>query len=110
MLILGDHSNHPRYSYGPWTTDDVLNLGRAMGIQIPRAGKMRVWQGGGDGYFNLVNTSGDTGDMTCMEKQADAVPQDIEPPMGIPYLLGRWISMAHRPSFESCPITAMKEV
>ena len=88
VLILGDHSNHPRYSHGPWTTGDLLNLGRAMGIQIPRAGKMRVWQGGGDSHYHLVNTSGDTGDMTCMEKQADAVPQDIEPVHGHPLFIG----------------------
>jgi hypothetical protein len=79
VLILGDHSNPARYDFPPYKQGDLLNLGRAMGSQVHRAGKMRRWEGLPDAKSFIVNTSGDTPDMTCMENQADAVPQYIQP-------------------------------
>jgi hypothetical protein len=79
VLILGDHSNRPSYDYGGYKTTDLLNLGRAMGSKVPRAGQMRVWNGPPDGYSAVINTSGDVEDMKSMPKQEDSVPQDIFP-------------------------------
>lgn len=107
VLILGDHSNHPTYSQSSGVstpplvidpndgdpideTDELYNLGRAMGESILRAGQMRVWQGPPGGYAPtdvinnpnmdpLVNTSGDTDDMTWMPKQENGNPQTIYP-------------------------------
>lgn len=106
VLILGDHSNHPsKYRSGNQSngglvydpsqggivdeTPEFYNLGRALGQNVPRAGQMRVWQGGPGGYapgdpgFSpqdaIVNTSGDSDDMVSMPKQENGIPQTIFP-------------------------------
>jgi hypothetical protein len=70
VLITGDHSNQ--------VNDRLLNLGRALGIRVPRAGELRVWEGppasGPPDYY--VDTAGDF-DMGRMSKQEDATPQTI---------------------------------
>ncbi|WP_410603615.1 hypothetical protein [Amycolatopsis sp. lyj-90] len=42
VLITGDHSN-PRPPGADPSLPDYLNLGRALGHRVPRAGELRVW-------------------------------------------------------------------
>lgn len=42
VLVTGDHSN-PRPPEADPSLPDYLNLGRALGHRIPRAGELRVW-------------------------------------------------------------------
>ncbi|MCE7003755.1 hypothetical protein LWC34_13090 [Kibdelosporangium philippinense] len=42
VLITGDHSN-PRPGDADPNLPDYLNLGRALGHRVPRAGELRVW-------------------------------------------------------------------
>lgn len=44
VLISGDHSN-PRLPEADPSLADLLNLGRAIGQRVPRAGELRVWEG-----------------------------------------------------------------
>jgi hypothetical protein len=77
VLVTGDHSNPPT----PHIEGDgapLLNLGRAMGHRIPRAGELRVWQGPPGQLIDQVNTSNDP-EMDWQPGQEDAVPQHIYP-------------------------------
>lgn len=71
VLITGDHSNP--------IDGRLLNLGRALGIRVPRAGELRVWEGppvSGPSLGYHVDTAGDF-DMSRMPMQEDATPQTI---------------------------------
>lgn len=78
VLITGDHSNFPSL---PTDTSGLLNLGRALGKRVLRAGKMRVWEGppGAFRASKSVNTSNDEDSMRLMPNQEDATPQVIYP-------------------------------
>ncbi|MFT3957258.1 MAG: hypothetical protein QM722_23610 [Piscinibacter sp.] len=82
VLITGDHSNDVS-SVEQQLVDSslrgkTLNLGRAIGWRVPRAGEMRVWVGAPDSgppsYY--VDTAADP-NMGMMPKQEDAIPQTI---------------------------------
>jgi hypothetical protein len=45
VLMAGDHSN-PRSPKADPHLDPLLNLGRAIGHKVPRAGALRRWEGG----------------------------------------------------------------
>ena len=82
VLITGDHSNdvsaRQHFLVDPALKGTTLNLGRALGVRVPRAGQMRVWVGAPDSsapsYY--VDTAGDP-NMSMMPKQEDPVPQSI---------------------------------
>jgi len=44
VLITGDHSNPRPFGADP-ALDPLVNLGRALGHRVPRAGKLRLWEG-----------------------------------------------------------------
>jgi hypothetical protein len=82
VFISGDHSNDVKYR-DDFLVDQrlkgqTLNLGRALGWRVPRAGMMRVWVGAPDfgppSYY--VDTAADP-DMANMPKQEDSIPQSI---------------------------------
>ena len=82
VLITGDHSNDvsfvEQHLVEPSLRGKTLNLGRALGCRVPRAGEMRVWVGAPDAgppsYY--VDTAADP-NMGMMPKQEDAIPQSI---------------------------------
>jgi hypothetical protein len=83
VLMTGDHSNDVKFAEGalmdPTLVGQQLNLGRALGHRVPRAGAMRVWVGDPgasrtDNY--IVDTTNDL-NMAMMPKQEDATPQSI---------------------------------
>ena len=82
VLITGDHSNdvsaRQQFLVDPTLKGKTLNLGRALGVRVPRAGQMRVWVGAPDAsapsYY--VDTAGDP-NMSMMPKQEDPIPQSI---------------------------------
>lgn len=82
VLITGDHSNdvstRELFLMDASLKGKTLNLGRALGHRVPRAGQMRVWVGAPDAsapsYY--VDTAGDP-NMAQMPKQEDAIPQSI---------------------------------
>jgi hypothetical protein len=82
VFMSGDHSNdvtaNDQFLVNPALKSQTLNLGRALGWRVPRAGLMRVWVGapdsGAPGYY--VDTAADP-NMAMMPKQEDATPQTI---------------------------------
>ena len=67
VLIAGDHANpDPVNPGGP-----PLNLGRAVGYRIPRAGKLRRWEGAPGPYMDRYDTVISGGN------EADGTPQRI---------------------------------
>lgn len=44
VLMTGDHSN-PKDTDADASLNDLLNLGRAIGHKVPRAGQLRRWEG-----------------------------------------------------------------
>lgn len=82
VLITGDHSNDvdavKDHLVDTSLRGQTLNLGRAIGHRVPRAGQMRVWVGAPDSgppdYY--VDTAADP-NMGQMPKQEDAFPQSI---------------------------------
>jgi hypothetical protein len=85
ILITGDHSNpDPRKAKDDPTVKDpktYLNLGRALGFQVPRAGKLRNWQGPPtedkvDNYNTQVSLDGTA--FESLRWQEDPTPQTIE--------------------------------
>lgn len=94
ILITGDHSNPVPERDVPDLADPslaghILNLGRALGHQMPRAGQMRIWVGPPGLSEGLVDTSGDT-DMAGMPLQEDGIPQTMSTRV-IEVRIGRWI-------------------
>ncbi|MET8998722.1 hypothetical protein [Amycolatopsis sp. NPDC004169] len=45
VLITGDHSNPRPFDAVDGALDPLVNLGRALGHRVPRAGQLRVWEG-----------------------------------------------------------------
>jgi hypothetical protein len=82
VLMTGDHSNDASYRDSELVdaslAGKILNLGRAIGYRVPRAGSMRVWVGepGAFSPHYVVDTANDP-DMSAMPKQEDGIPQDI---------------------------------
>jgi hypothetical protein len=79
VLITGDHAN-PRPPGAATTLNSLVNLGRAIGHRVPRAGELRRWEGppGADHVTNH-NTQVPVG-ATFIESlvlQEDAVPQAL---------------------------------
>jgi hypothetical protein len=77
VLITGDHSND-------FSVSGQLNLGRALGKDIKRAGELRIWEGPPLAYGSThVDTShdylgnADNPDMRLMLLQEDNIPQNI---------------------------------
>ena len=91
ILITGDHSN-PVQDVADLEDQslagNILNLGRALGYRMPRAGQMRVWVGPPGQFDGQVDTSGDT-EMVAMPRQEDAKPQSISTRV-IDVRIGRW--------------------
>jgi hypothetical protein len=79
LLITGDHSNpDPRHPGDP--NFPPLNLGRALGEGIPRAGELRTWVGLPDASpVNNHNTQVPDGvhNINDLFLQGDAVPQRL---------------------------------
>jgi hypothetical protein len=79
VLITGDHSN-PRPGGADPGLDASLNLGRALGRSIPRAGELRVWDGGPDAstvdnHNTQVPVAGT--DPNDLGLQSDTLPQQL---------------------------------
>ena len=78
LLVTGDHSNPNPGSVVP--LDPFLNLGRALGHDIPRAGELRRWEGPPDASTtNNHNTQVPDGvhSIDDLFLQGDAVPQQL---------------------------------
>jgi hypothetical protein len=45
VLVTGDHANPRPSDASDGALDPLVNLGRALGHRIPRAGRLRVWEG-----------------------------------------------------------------
>jgi hypothetical protein len=76
LLVTGDHSNpNPVDPNGPY-----LNLGRALGRAIPRAGELRKWEGPPDaGTVDNHNTQVPDGvlQLDNLALQGDGLPQQL---------------------------------
>lgn len=81
VLIAGDHSvPDPLNENGP--VESYLCLGRALGHKVPRAGRLRQWEGpptslDASSFSTLVNTA--EMDVAEPSAQEDAVPQKLLP-------------------------------
>jgi hypothetical protein len=83
VLITGDHSNLRPAGADP-ALDPLVNLGRALGHRIPRAGKLRVWEGLPSSdptvQANTFDTQVPDGLGTSLDNlvlQQDALPQEL---------------------------------
>ncbi|WP_143139126.1 hypothetical protein [Lentzea waywayandensis] len=105
VLITGDHANPRPGDATDAGLDPLLNLGRALGHRVPRAGRLRRWEGlpsadpSTDPRFTH-NTQVPDGLGTPLDNltlQDDAFPQRIRL---TPYPIGRpwpWLPVRHRP-------------
>jgi hypothetical protein len=82
VLMAGDHSN-PRPSDADPHLNPLLNLGRAIGHRVPRAGALRRWEGGppisgSDAYNTQVPTPEvPIGQIESLVAQEDEWPQQL---------------------------------
>lgn len=82
VLITGDHAN-PKPFGADAGLDPLLNLGRAIGKQVPRAGQLRKWEGLPDASFtDNHNTMVPTAALPDLNtggqpQQSDNVPQQL---------------------------------
>jgi hypothetical protein len=83
VLITGDHSNPRPFNADPGL-NPLLNLGRALGRRIPRAGQLRVWEGLPSSDFSILTNTHDTQvpdgmgtDLNDLTLQDDAFPQHL---------------------------------
>jgi len=82
VLMTGDHANpDPRTGNPDHTT--YLNLGRAIGQKVPRAGQLRKWEGAptaevSDNHNTQVFTSGSPISPDNLSWQQDATPQQLQ--------------------------------
>jgi hypothetical protein len=80
VLITGDHSN-PRPPGADPGLNGLLNLGRALGHRVPRAGQLRVWEGLPDatiqGSHDTQVPDGLGTDLNNLTLQDDAFPQRV---------------------------------
>jgi hypothetical protein len=98
VLMTGDHANPPMAPYpDPATTTRIdftnwINLGRALGHRVPRAGQLRNWRGSPTYIdYDTINTQVRTEavpDLFSDSLQADATPQQI-----IPKTYGDWTTV-----------------
>jgi hypothetical protein len=79
VLITGDHAN-PRPSRADPALDPLVNLGRALGYRVPRAGELRRWEGLPDasilGSHNTQVPDG-VSNLNDLTLQDDALPQAL---------------------------------
>jgi hypothetical protein len=79
VLITGDHSEEKQNGHDT-TLPSFLGLGRALGHRIPRAGRMRVWDGSPLSFredsFN-TNSAGEFVDLLNSDLEKDQEPQHI---------------------------------
>jgi len=94
VLITGDHANQ-RPPGAASTLNSLVNLGRAIGHKVPRAGELRRWEGPPGQYFPLNhNTQVKVGatDVESLVLQEDAVPQElILKRYALPTILANWL-------------------
>lgn len=80
VLITGDHSNPRPFDADPGL-NHLLNLGRAIGRRVPRAGGLRVWDGLPDasvaGSHNTQEPDGLNTSLDNLALQQDAFPQRL---------------------------------
>lgn len=82
VLMTGDHAN-PRPFNASAGLDPLLNLGRAIGKGVPRAGQLRKWEGLPDASFSdNHNTMVPTASLPDLNtggqpQQSDNVPQQL---------------------------------
>lgn len=82
VLMTGDHSN-PRPQSADPQLDPLLNLGRAIGYRVPRAGELRRWEGGppisGPDSYNTQVPTPDTpiAEIESLDAQDDEWPQQL---------------------------------
>lgn len=79
VLMTGDHAD-PRPAGAAASLDDLLNLGRAIGHRVPRAGELRKWEGPpGALAGNSHNTQEPDGvnSLDNLTLQDDAIPQRL---------------------------------
>jgi len=82
VLMTGDHAN-PKQDGAASSLDPLLNLGRAIGYQVPRAGQLRRWEGAPgrfatEGNYNTHQPK--TGDLTLIDgiqQDYDSTPQRL---------------------------------
>lgn len=79
VLMTGDHAN-PRPAGADPGLDERVNLGRAIGHRVPRAGELRRWEGLPDatiaGSHNTQQPDG-VNDLNNLTLQDDAIPQRL---------------------------------
>jgi hypothetical protein len=80
VLITGDHSNPRPFDADPGL-NHLLNLGRALGRRVPRAGEMRVWEGLPDasiaGSHNTQAPDNLNTNLDNLALQEDSAPQRL---------------------------------
>jgi hypothetical protein len=79
VLITGDHAN-PRPPRADPGLNLLVNLGRAIGHRVPRAGELRRWEGPPDAsIMGSHNTQVPVGvaDINTLVLQEDATPQQL---------------------------------
>jgi hypothetical protein len=83
VLMTGDHAN-PKPFGAAAGLDPLVNLGRAIGFKVPRAGQLRKWEGlpsanAPDENHNtqVPNPPGNMSDIDTLNPQDDEVPQQL---------------------------------
>lgn len=101
VLMTGDHANPPPPTFSfPQHSDPTprefsgwINLGKALGHRVPRAGQLRRWDGSPSYIDNdSINTQVRTAEVTDLysdQLQADRTPQRIMPKAYGNFLTGR---------------------
>ena len=79
VLMTGDHANGRPFGADPGL-DPLVNLGRAIGHRVPRAGELRRWEGLPDasiaGSHNTQEPDG-VNDLNDLTLQDDSIPQQL---------------------------------
>jgi hypothetical protein len=80
VLMTGDHAN-PRPAGADPGLDSLVNLGRALGHRVPRAGELRRWEGlpnavPGSSSHNTQEPDG-VNNLDNLTLQDDAIPQRL---------------------------------
>lgn len=83
VLMTGDHAN-PKPPGSAAGLDPLVNLGRAIGFKVPRAGQLRKWEGlpsanapAGNHNTQVPNPPGNFSDIDTLNPQDDEVPQQL---------------------------------
>ena len=81
LLVTGDHAEplpDDALLAGPAPASGLWSIGRALGERVPRAGRMRRWDGPSRGGDDSQNTQFTEADFSDPSFQFDAIPQRLD--------------------------------